>query len=185
MTRRATGSEAAQRLRSLADDPAEQAEYAVAVVRHETDSLALEAALRVLAERPMLEAREPLVRLYERLDANGVKRDQGCYLRVAILKALRPIVHDEDQALVERAALTVEHLPPGRQDVAHALRATALLTLDTLDSDLAAYHAVRLLFDSGTQGTPSAINSLSQQGRQGCNLVSLVSVAWAPTWRAA
>jgi len=144
-------STAAQRLRGLADSPAEQAEYAVAVVRTETDALALEAALRALAERPTLDAREPLARLYERLDAKGVRRDQGCHQRVGILKALRSIVRDEDRALLERAALTVEYLPPGRQDVAHVLRATALLTLDALDSELAAQHAVRLLFDGEAQ----------------------------------
>jgi hypothetical protein len=52
-----------------------------------------------------------------------------------------------DLTLFERAALTEEFLPPGRQEVCAGLRAAAVIVMADLEPDTAARHAVRLLRD--------------------------------------
>jgi hypothetical protein len=135
------------RLRALAGDPGAQAALALAMLDNRAATFDLVAALEVLAELAPSPARGRLLALYSTLDSGGGKNDAGGIVRAACLRALRPVAQRDDVALLERAALTVEFLPPGRQEVCAGLRAAALVVMAELDPDLAALHAVRLLRD--------------------------------------
>lgn len=136
-----------QRLRSLADRPEEHVRYALELLDRERSSQIVPEALSVITAAAIAEARPVLLRLYDYYDAAGVKRDAGGHLRTAILTALLPIADLADWVLAERATMTYEFLPPGRQEVASGLRVAGLVLLSNLDHALASYHCVRLLTD--------------------------------------
>jgi hypothetical protein len=155
-------------LKALADSPTSQVTLAIEIVESEKDVQALRAALDVLKQRPVWEAKPALLARYAVLAADGVKRDAGTYLRAAILQALRTLVRPDDLPLLEQAASTYEYLPPTHSEEAGLLRSTALVMLNEVDGALAAYHAVRLLNDPETSplsGEPSltAVRLLAAQ----------------------
>ena len=162
---------AVQRLRDLADRPDEQAHYALDLLGRERGIQTVSAALAVvLAAPPRPAARPLLLGLYAYYDADGVKRDPGCDLRVTVLTALQPLVQGDDAALAERALTTYEFLPPTHAESAGELRAAGLLLLAGLDPERARYHAVRLLVDSHTSrmsGRPAvdAVRLLADHGQ--------------------
>ncbi|MDQ5853587.1 MAG: hypothetical protein M3380_16250 [Chloroflexota bacterium] len=154
-----------ERLQNLAATPDEQATYALRLLEKERDVDVLLAALAVIAERedPML--RPALLRRYAYCDTNGVRRDPGGTVRIAILRALRPIALPEDVALFKRAVSTYEFL---YGEATGDLRAEGLLALDDADAVLAGYHCVRLLDDPYTSvmsGEPAstAVRVLASQ----------------------
>ncbi len=158
-------------LQSLAGDPAAQTALAVRVLANQPEAQAARAALDVLRERPTPTARPALLRCFAFYAANGVRRDAGGYLRAAIVSALRPVAQPEDVPLFEQAATTYEFLPPGRSEETWLLRSAALVALNELDSELASYHAVRLLADRYTSplsGEPAltAIRLLAAQNNR-------------------
>lgn len=169
-------------LRALAGDPAAQAAYAITLLAPAAGRPAHMAALDVLRKQPTSDARAALVTLYEHLAANGPKRDAGAFLRRAIVEALRPVALPADAALLANAASTVERMPPFFKDEAVGLRAAALLALNEVDAELAAFHATRLLVDehadpmSGEPGV-SAARVLGSQGA----LLPLYLLACQPT----
>lgn len=140
-------------LQGLAADPAEGSTFATSLLSERSTRL-LEAALAALDRAPgdalPSGARPALRDLYERLDANGPRDDAGGALRAAIVRLLRRLARPADADLFERAALTFEFQPPGREEVAGPLRAAALAALDAIDGDLAASYAVCLLADAHT-----------------------------------
>lgn len=128
------------------------------------------ATLGEVGRRADAAARPVLVERYARLDATRGKHDQGATLRTAIVRALREIARIEEIPLLERAATTYEYLPPGRHEVAGALRGAALVTLTEVDPRLAAHHAARLLLlgdASPMSGEPAAtaVRVLAAQGQ--------------------
>jgi hypothetical protein len=132
----------------------------------------LQPALRVLATRPEPAHRIVLVERYQFFDEDGPRRDQGCFVRAAILGVLRHLARQDDLPLLEQAARTYEFMPPRRSEVGAALRASALLALADLDDELAAYHAVSLLLDphpSRMSGEP-AVTSARVLAAQGVTL---------------
>jgi hypothetical protein len=135
------------RLQALAHDPAAQAACAVTLLAPTQSRAAHTAALDVLSKHPIPEARPGLIALYQHLAENGAKRDAGAFLRVAIVKALRPVALPADASLLGRAATTVERMPPFFRDEATGLRAAALVALNEVDEQLAGFHATRLLVD--------------------------------------
>ena len=139
----------------------------------------IEAALDVLARVPAPAARPHLQRTYQRLDADGVRRDPLGTNRAAILRALRLVPHREDAGLLERAVTTYEFSLYDRAELAAILRATALVSLDDLDGTLAGFHAARLLVDPHTEqmsGEPAvtAVGVLAAAG-QALPLYTLVA----------
>lgn len=128
----------------LAIQPAEQALFALEIVRDVRDPSLLGSALAILAVRSLREAHGPLVELYTYLDAAGPKRDPGGFTRMGVINALRPIAMLEDLALFERATSTYEHSvqEAGSPSV---LRAAGVMALNQLDDRLAAHYAARLL----------------------------------------
>jgi hypothetical protein len=139
------------RLNSLRDDSEARAAYAASLLRPAQSRLVLQAALDVLQETPVPEARPALLAIYEHLAGNGPKRDPGAFLRRAVLDALRPIVLPADGALLAQGVAIYEFLPPEFKEEAGLLRGSALVALNELDHELAGYHAARLLVDEYTE----------------------------------
>ena len=164
-----------ERLRGLADQPAEQVDYALDLVETEDNLDVLQAALDALADTPDARVRRTLLDRFIR-DADGAGGgDSGCYRRVALLQALRYRAQRNDAAILERGVTTYEFKPPfypddpTRGDVAAGLRSVALVTLNEVDETLAGYHAARLLIDTYTSsmsGEPAvtAARVLAAQG---------------------
>src|SRR6266567_2254147 len=155
-------------LRSLANQPGEQAHYALEVLERERGTQVASEALAVLTNAPVQQGRPLLRRLYEYYDDAGVKRDAGGDLRIALVGALLPIAEPQDQALAERAVSTYEFLPPNREECTGGLRAAGLVLLNNLDPVLASFHCTRLLVDGYTSrmsGEPavSAVRLLASQ----------------------
>lgn len=142
---------------------------------------ALEAALAELAEESGPEVRAAILARYAACQSEPGHRDAGCYVRSTLLRALRPVTMPADRALLEEAATTYEFLPPGRSEVAAGLRAAALIALNEVDPILAAYHAVRLLWDARTSdmsGEP-AVTAAALLGSQEQTLC-LYGYLWQP-----
>lgn len=162
---------AVERLRALADQPEAQVAYALDLLGRERGIQVVSAALAVVRAAPPRPAARPvLIQVYAYYDADGVKRDPGCDLRVAVLTALQPLVQGDDADLAERAVTTYEFLPPTRAESAGELRAAGLLLLAGLDPERARYHAVRLLVDPHTSrmsGRPAvdAVRLLADHGQ--------------------
>lgn len=161
------------RLQSLAATPRDQAAYAARLVETETHPQVFQAALDALAAHGDPAARPALLARYAACTEEGARRDRGCYLRAAMLGALRHLALPEDRALLEAAVATYEFMPPGPVEVAAALRGAALITLNDIDGVLATYHAVRLLTDRHTShmsGEPAvtAAQVLAAQGQEPC-----------------
>jgi hypothetical protein len=155
-------------LRSLANQPREQAHYALEVLERERGKQVASEALATLTNAPVQQGRPLLRQLYEYYDDAGVKRDAGGDLRIAIVGALLPIAEPQDQALAERAVSTYEFLPPNREECTSGLRTAGLVLLNNLDPVLASFHCTRLLVDGYTSrmsGEPAvgAVRLLASQ----------------------
>ncbi len=72
-----------QRLHGLADQPGEQAHYALELLDQERGNQVVSAALDIVTAAATPEARPVLLRLYGYYDAAGVKRDAGSYLNAS------------------------------------------------------------------------------------------------------
>jgi hypothetical protein len=169
---RATKVDKLQRLKDLAGQPEARLEYALMLVAGETRQDIVEEALTVLASAAAEDTRvrAAILAAYGRFESATGRGDQGCYGRMALLRALRPLARRDDSALLARATSTYEFLPPGRSEVAAGLRSVALVVLSDVDEQLAAYHAVRLLTDQHTStlsGEPAltAAQTLAAQGQ--------------------
>jgi len=164
-----------ERLRGLADQPAEQVDYALELVETEDNPDVVQAALDALADTPDARVRRALLDRFTR-DADGAGGgDSDCYRRVALLQALRYRAQRDDASILERGVTTYEFKPPfypddpTRGDVAAGLRSVALVTLNEVDETLGGYHAARLLIDRYTSpmsGEPAvtAARVLAAQG---------------------
>jgi hypothetical protein len=143
---------------------------AIEIVGRERSHRALEPALALLAEAAPPAAWEALRARFLDLTDNGMRYDQDCALRVAIVQALRAIGVAADADLAERGLRTVQRNPPARIDVAQPLRGQCLLWLAQLDSPRADWFAVELLQDPDTaaySGEPAvtAIRVLAEHGQ--------------------
>lgn len=165
-----------KRLRTLADSgpPAELTAYALKLIQARRNHMLVIEALHALAavDLPDPAARPVLVEQFAYYQQEGPRRDPSSPIRVAILQALHPLATVDDIPLLETAAQTYEHIPPGMWEEAGVQRATALIVLAGLDRDLGAYHAARILSEdartlsgmmSGDPGK-TAIRVLAGQG---------------------
>jgi hypothetical protein len=144
------GDRSLSRLRDLADTPDEQRAFAAELVAKNRDLGVVRAALGVLAGQADPAIRPVLLRRYAKCESDPSRHDPGCFLRVPILNALRPIALRDEIPLLLRAVETLEFLPPGPVEVASGLRAAAIVILNEVDETLAGFHATRLLRDEGT-----------------------------------
>ena len=155
-----------EKLRTLEATPDAQRTYAVRLLKDRTVDVVL-AAVAVLAEAEDPAFREPMLAAYAALARDGVKRDLGGSIRIALLDALRPIADSADSPIFERAATTYEFL---YGEEAADLRAAGVRALVGVDAPLACFYAMRLLDDryqSEMSGEPSltAMRVLAAQGQ--------------------
>jgi hypothetical protein len=139
-----------QTLRSLADQPAAQKEYAVTLLSERLGNEVILSALQALGQSPPATARPGLIALYQVYEQKGTRRDPAANLRAQILRVLRPLVQPEDVPLLLQAIETYVFPPPARLEEGAALRSAALNALAEVDETLSRYHAVRLLADKYT-----------------------------------
>jgi hypothetical protein len=109
------------------------------------DRLAREDALDALVERPLPDTRDALRSLYFELAVDGLKRDQGATMRVAIVKILQQIgdVRDRDIALSAADAFEAVFA----DDLSWRLRVHGLRLLAELAPDLFPFYAIEHLDD--------------------------------------
>jgi hypothetical protein len=116
-----------------------------------SNRLAREAALSALVERPLPAARGALRSLYEELDVDGAKRDQGATMRAMIVRTLRGLGDVRDADIAVRASETSE--PILGQDTSWRLRVHGLRMLAEIAPDVFPYYAVEHLDDVGDLGS--------------------------------
>ncbi len=140
------------RLDDLKFDP--DAHYALALeyVDRSSNLEVLRRALSIVQAAANPDARPVLHRAFQRGDA---RTDSGGFVRAAIIRALRPIVHPDDLPLLEQGLQTYQMV--GLYDTAGELRGASLLALNDLDPDRAALYAARFLTDpqNGNSGEPA------------------------------
>lgn len=136
-------------------------------------------ALAVLGQANDPSLRPVLHEKYVWCETQPVRRDSSGFIRAGIVKALTPIIHTDDQPILLRALTTYQM--QGLYELCAELRAAALIALNDLDPDLAAYHAARLLGDPLTSfsGQP-ALTAVHLLGAQQ-NFAPLFALA---VWRA-
>ena len=124
-----------------------------------------EATLDALIEHPLPAVRDAIRALYFELDEDGLKRDQGAPMRVAIVGILRAIHDTRDVDIAVRASDTCE--VAFGEDIAWKLRVHGLALLAEIAPELFPYYAVEHLDDDrGIDGEPanSAFQLLSAMG---------------------
>ncbi len=125
-----------------------------------------EAALDALVDHPLPAVRDAVRALYFDLDEDGLKRDQGATMRVAIVRILRALHDVRDGDIAARASDTSE-IAFG-EDISWRLRVHGLAFLAEVAPKLFPYHAVGHLDDvAGIDGEPanSAIQLLAGTGQ--------------------
>ncbi len=140
-------------LRNFAPLSHEQLNFALELVENEINMELVQAALEVVREVASSKARPVLLARFEWFAQDPTRRDQNCFLRAAILKALQPIVRLEDIPLLEKTAHTYEFMPPGPVEVGMGLRSAALISLNEVDEVLAGYHSTALLVRLSSEHT--------------------------------
>lgn len=167
-----------RRLKAHASRPAEQVAMAQDLVATSRDLEVIRPALAVLgaANDPVL--RPFLHEKYAWCETQPVRRDSSGFIRAGIVKALTPVIHVDDLPILLRALTTYQM--QGLYELCAELRAAALIALNDLDPELAAYHAARLLTDPRTSfsGQP-ALTAVKVLGAQQ-NLAPLFALA---AWR--
>jgi len=162
-------------LKALADDPAAQRAKAIELVEKSRHLEIVRAALLVLQHEENPDLRPLLHQKYDRCDGTPDRHDSGGIIRAAIIRALRPVVHQDDLPILHRALRSYQML--GLYELCAELRTAALLALNDLDPDLAGLYAARFLTDplNSNSGEPalSAIRLLAAQQ----NLGPVLSVA--------
>lgn len=119
-------------------------EFAVEML-HSSQRLDREAALEALIDHPSPELRPSLRALFVELNADGLKRDQGCIQRQHILKILRDL-HDSRDADIAVLATDAKEIAFG-EDLAWSLRAHGLTLLAELAPERLPYYAIEHLDD--------------------------------------
>lgn len=158
-------------LKSLSDEPEEQAALALELLKIGDDRQLTLESLRVLRDVAYPSARSTLVDSYQQFAINGGKKDPGGQIRALIIHALGAIAHPGDGYIFENAALTYEFLPPAFREEAGPLRAAGIIALTEIDDESASFHASRLLVETYTDpmsGEPAvtAARVLASQGQE-------------------
>lgn len=150
-----------------AEDPADRRATAIELVERSHDLEVVRAALAVLTGEQDPALRPLLHRKYEWTELSSTRRDPSGFIRAAIVRALHPIVHPDDDPLLLRALSTYQM--QGMYELCAELRAAALRAMNDLDPDTAAMFAARFLDDPLTSfsGEPAltAIRVLAAQQR--------------------
>lgn len=152
-------------LQALAGDPDAQTDLAVSYVRTSKDMEVLRPALAVIGAQANPALRPVLHEKYTWCEQAPERHDSGGFVRAAIIRALRPIVHYDDLPILQRALLSYQTV--GLYEVCAEVRAAALNALADLEPELATYYAARFLRDplNSNSGEPalSAVRLLANQ----------------------
>ena len=149
-------------LRSVADDPVSLRATATELARHSGNLEVVRASVVALGGLTDAANRPVLHDIYDRC---GERNDAGGFIRAAVVRALQPIVSEADRPLLMTALETYQ--TQGMYEICGDLRTGALVTMNDLDPDLAAFFAASFLQDpgnamSGQPGT-TAIRVLAAQ----------------------
>jgi len=154
-------------LNALADDPEAQSELAESYAQASKDMEVLRPALEVLRAQADPGSRPVLHAKYAWCEQAPERHDSGGFIRAAIIRALQPIINDDDLPLLQRALLSYGWV--GMYEVCAEVRAAALNALADLDPDLSTFYAARFLRDphNSNSGEPalSAVRLLAAQGQ--------------------
>jgi hypothetical protein len=152
-------------LNALAGDPVAQGELAVSYVTKSKNMELLRPALNVLQARLDPALRPLLHDKYHWCAAVPERNDSGGVVRAAIIRALQPIIHQDDLPILRQGLVSYQMV--GMYEVTAELRVAALIALNDLDPDLAALFAARFLNDprNSNSGEPAltAIRLLAAQ----------------------
>jgi hypothetical protein len=119
--------------------------------------------------------RAALRRRYEAIATQRPQKDHGAGVRTVLLKALRPLAQQDEVPLLEAALWSYEF--PHDDEVAGGLRGAALVILNDLDPELAAFHAARLLSDPHTADSGEPALTAAQVFRQRDQVLPLYAFA--------
>lgn len=154
-----------QDLRLLADDPEAQLLLAKQLMKTSRHLDVVRASIGIIGETRDPANREALYEKYAWCEAKPAHNDTSGYIREAIVKALQPIAHPGDLALLQRALTTYQM--DGAYEVCAGLRAAALIAVNDVDPGIAAMFAARFLTDpqNSFSGEPAttAIRVLAAQ----------------------
>ncbi|MGC4107765.1 MAG: hypothetical protein QM753_15700 [Thermomicrobiales bacterium] len=149
-------------LRSVAADPVSLRATATEFARHSGNLEVVKAAIAALGGMGDAGNRDMLHEVFHRC---GERNDAGGFIRAAVVRALQPIVSEADRPLLMTALATYQ--TQGMYEICGDLRTAALVTMNDLDPDLAAYFAATFLQDPGNamSGQPGtmAIRVLAAQ----------------------
>ena len=164
-------------LKALASDPEAQADLAASYLRESKNMEVLRPALTVLQSREDPALRPLLHETYAWASKAPERNDSGGVVRAAVIRALRPIVHIDDQPILREGLVSYQAV--GMYDVTAELRVAALVTLNDLDPDLAALHAARFLHDprNSNSGEP-ALTSIRLLAAQQATAALIAYAAW-------
>jgi hypothetical protein len=123
-----------------------QVELGLVLLGRARNPEAIASAVGMLGQSDDPRIRTVIADRYAILGADPRRRDSGCFQRTALIRALRGHATRDELRLLEAGVWTHEFA--GRDDVAGALRRSALLALNDVDEALAAFHAVRMLGDA-------------------------------------
>ena len=145
----------ARRLHALRADPAAQLALAVELIGSSRDLEVVRPALGIVEAQSDPALRPLLHRKYRWCAEQPSRRDSSGFIRASVVRALRPIGHPDDVPILDAALVTYQM--QGLYELCAELRAAALLNLNELTPELAAFHAARLLADplTGFSGEPA------------------------------
>jgi len=146
-------------IKSTLSMPPEQALETLILCAKKGHSMASARAVQAIANVNHPEVVPSLIALYDWLEADPVKRDRSCDIRIAIVEVLGEIGSLHTIDTLRKAVRTVQivKLGPTPEDIAIALRGTAALSLAKVDSN-ALYELALLLFDEDPAVSTSEIN---------------------------
>lgn len=152
-------------LKAMADDPDAQLGEAVRLMEKSRHLEVVRTAIGLIGNAGDPAMRAALHRKYEWCESQPGQRDGSGYIRAALVRALQPIVQQDDLPLLQRALTSYQMV--GMYEVCAELRAAALVTVNDLDPGFAALFGARFLTDprNSFSGEPArtAIQLLAAQ----------------------
>lgn len=149
-------------LRSVADDPVALRVIATEFARQSGNLDVMRASIAALGGMQDVANRSIFHEVYGRCNE---RNDAGGFIRAAVIRALQPIANEADRPILLTALKTYQ--TQGLYEICGDLRTAALVTLNDLDPDLAAFFAATFLRDPGNamSGQPgsTAIRVLAAQ----------------------
>jgi len=148
---------------SLRDAPeAPEARSALEAALASKHSVLVAAAAQVIARAELAGLETPLVAAFERLMHDPVKRDKGCFAKVAVADALYRLESDQRELFLRGVRhVQLEPVFGGREDTAATLRGTCALGLVRCHHPDALLELARLLADPQVTARVAAAEAIA------------------------